>query len=146
MRILDTSCGPNMNTWFVGNHPVGHMVHIPRIITEPKPKQMKPPQEGPKDTKKEGKGSKKVHQPVEALQKALEAEKDQVQVQPTQTPEVSPFYKTFFMKARIMAGQADVANPSGSGAEDFKWLAKDEIEKVFDPAYWARVKNMLVEQ
>lgn len=71
----------------------------------------------------------------------------QVQVQPAEAAEpepVSSFYKTFFMKARIMAGQADVAN--ASGAEDFKWLAKDEIEKVFHPAYWVRVKNMLVEQ
>lgn len=26
-RILYSSCGPNMNTWFVGNHPVGHYVY-----------------------------------------------------------------------------------------------------------------------
>lgn len=52
--------------------------------------------------------------------------------------------KTFFMKARIMAGQADTS--SAAEAEDFKWLAKDEIQKLFHPAYWSRVKNMLVEQ
>lgn len=26
-RILYSSCGPNMNTWFVGNHPIGHYVY-----------------------------------------------------------------------------------------------------------------------
>ncbi len=26
-RILYSSCGPNMNTWFVGSHPVGHYIY-----------------------------------------------------------------------------------------------------------------------
>ena len=53
--------------------------------------------------------------------------------------------KTFFMKARIFAGQADVNNANGQ-YEDFKWLAKEEIENKVHPKYWSRVKDMLVEQ
>jgi len=52
--------------------------------------------------------------------------------------------KTFFMKARIMAGQAEVK--AGNELEDFKWLAKEEIQRLVHPDYWARIKNMLVVQ
>lgn len=54
--------------------------------------------------------------------------------------------KTFFMKARIMAGQADLAVAGDKDFEDFKWVSKDEAEKLVDPLYWRRVKNMLVAQ
>lgn len=53
--------------------------------------------------------------------------------------------KTFFMKARIFAGQADLAQNS-YGVEEFKWLSKEEVEKHVTSEYWASVKNMLVEQ
>ena len=53
--------------------------------------------------------------------------------------------KTFFMKGRIMAGQADIT-ANELGVEDFKWLAKEEVQKEVSPQYWANVKNMLVEQ
>ena len=53
--------------------------------------------------------------------------------------------KTFFMKGRIMAGQADI-KATELGVEEFKWLAKEEIQKEVSPQYWAKVKNMLVEQ
>lgn len=53
--------------------------------------------------------------------------------------------KTFFMKARIFAGQADL-NDNSYGVEEFKWLSKEEVEKHVTPEYWASVKNMLVEQ
>lgn len=50
--------------------------------------------------------------------------------------------KTFFMKARIMAGQANLEQ-NKFGLSDFKWLAKEEISKTVDSHYWASVKNML---
>jgi large subunit ribosomal protein L46 len=53
--------------------------------------------------------------------------------------------KTFFIKTRIFAGQADVAQQAAAW-EDFAWLSKDEIEKIVHPRYWARVKNMLSSQ
>lgn len=92
-----------MNTWFVGNHPVGHLIKTHQTKA------------------KDGK---------EATEETVEP--------------ASTIGKTFFMKARIMAGQADTTK--ASGVEDFKWLAKDELEKLFNPYYWSRVKNMLVEQ
>ena len=53
--------------------------------------------------------------------------------------------KTFFMKARIMAGQADVNGNTMEG-EDFRWLAKDEVQKYVTPWYWSNIRNMLVDQ
>lgn len=53
--------------------------------------------------------------------------------------------KTFFMKGRIMAGQANLKKNS-LGLKDFKWLAKDEIEKIVLDRYWAGVRNMLPER
>lgn len=49
------------------------------------------------------------------------------------------------MKARIMAGQADIKS-NELGVEDFKWLAKEEVQKEVSPRYWADIKNMLVQQ
>ncbi|KAF2714686.1 hypothetical protein K504DRAFT_395271 [Pleomassaria siparia CBS 279.74] len=51
-------------------------------------------------------------------------------------------YKTFFMKARIMAGQADLKE-NKLGLEDFKWLTREEIEKAVTFDYWRSVRNML---
>lgn len=53
--------------------------------------------------------------------------------------------KTFFMKGRILAGQADL-QATKLGYKDFRWLAKDEISGLVHPSYWRSVKNMLVEQ
>lgn len=53
--------------------------------------------------------------------------------------------KTFFMKARIMAGQANLEG-NKLGLTDFKWLAKEEIKDEVDKVYWHSVKNMLAER
>ncbi|PGH23765.1 hypothetical protein AJ80_02195 [Polytolypa hystricis UAMH7299] len=53
--------------------------------------------------------------------------------------------KTFFLKGRIMAGQADVT-ANTRGITDFKWLAKEEIQKVVLPGYWASVRNILADR
>ncbi|EER25191.1 hypothetical protein CPC735_017940 [Coccidioides posadasii C735 delta SOWgp] len=53
--------------------------------------------------------------------------------------------KTFFMKGRIMAGQADLS-ASTQGIADFKWLAKEEIQQHVNPHYWSAIKNMLAER
>ena len=81
--------------------------------------------------------------------------------------------KTFFMKARIMAGQADLSYSASSSVEgsspkqattsradgkdktlnmgveeieDFNWLSKEEVEATVHPDYWRGVKHMLVAQ
>jgi large subunit ribosomal protein L46 len=53
--------------------------------------------------------------------------------------------KTFFMKARIMAGQANLEN-NKFGLTDFKWLAKEEVKTEVNNKYWHSVKNMLAER
>jgi large subunit ribosomal protein L46 len=53
--------------------------------------------------------------------------------------------KTFFMKARIMAGQADLTS-NMRDLLDFKWLAREEIEQHVQPQYFSGVKNMLPER
>lgn len=50
--------------------------------------------------------------------------------------------KTFFMKGRIMAGQADLAE-NHYGLEDFKWLTRQELQKCLGKKYFSNVRNML---
>lgn len=53
--------------------------------------------------------------------------------------------KTFFIKGRIMAGQADLkGNPLGY--TDFKWLTREELEKELSPEYFKGVRNMMVDR
>lgn len=57
----------------------------------------------------------------------------------------TPGEKTFFMKARIMAGQADIKD-NMFGLEDFKWLTWEEVEKHVASRYFSFVKNMLADR
>ena len=53
--------------------------------------------------------------------------------------------KTFFLKGRIMAGQADLkGNPFGY--TDFKWLTREELEKELAPEYFKGVRNMMADR
>ena len=98
-RTLVESGGVNMNTWIIGNAPVGHYTG----------------KEPTADMRPEGE-VKSEHQGE----------------------------KTYFMKARIMAGQFDL-KASQVGLSGFRWLTKEELEKNLDPVYWKAVRNMLVE-
>lgn len=53
--------------------------------------------------------------------------------------------KTFFIKGRIMAGQADL---SGNllGYKDFNWLTKEELQEKFPLSYFRSVKNMMADR
>lgn len=53
--------------------------------------------------------------------------------------------KTFFMKSRIMAGQADLS-ASVEKLKDFKWLSKEEIPQFVTQQYYSYVKNMLADR
>lgn len=53
--------------------------------------------------------------------------------------------KTFFIKTRIFAGQADVAQENRIWV-DFAWLSKEEIQERVHEKYYSRIKNMLAEQ
>ena len=87
-----------MNTWVVGNIPIGHQVYkySQGIVNERK-------------------------------ESVLHGE------------------KIFFMKARILAGQANLKD-NQLGLEDFQWLAKEEIQKLLDPRNWNAVRNILPER
>jgi large subunit ribosomal protein L46 len=53
--------------------------------------------------------------------------------------------KTFFMKSRIMAGQADLSS-NLQDLTDFKWLTKEELQQHVLPQYFSNIKNMLSER
>ena len=73
---------------------------------------------------------------VQDLQRRQQAEEKEV-----------PFAveKTFFMKARVLAGQADLTG-NKLGFSEFKWLAKEEIQGVVSTYYFTKIKNMLAER
>lgn len=50
--------------------------------------------------------------------------------------------KTFFMKGRIMTGQANLKD-NLFGLQDFKWLTREEIQRHTGPRYYSLIKNML---
>lgn len=54
----------------------------------------------------------------------------------------TPGEKTFFLKGRIMAGQADL-NGNKHGLTDFKWLTKDELKETLPQEYFSCIRNML---
>ena len=53
--------------------------------------------------------------------------------------------KIFFMKARIMAGQAYMKD-NKLGLSDFQWLDREEIQRALQPRDWNAVKNLLPER
>ncbi|KAF2497527.1 ribosomal protein [Lophium mytilinum] len=98
-RVLVHNGGLNMNTWVVGNVPVGHY-SFDYVKRRPHPERAN----------------------VEALGE-----------------------KIFFMKARIMAGQASLED-NKLGIKDFKWLTKEEVQKVVNQKYWSAIQNMLTDR
>jgi len=50
--------------------------------------------------------------------------------------------KIFFLKGRIMAGQADLKG-NAHGLTDFKWLTKEELKEALPREYFWNVRNML---
>lgn len=53
--------------------------------------------------------------------------------------------KVFFLKGRIMAGQADLS-ANEYGDQEFRWLTKEEIQGVVTTGYWGSVRDMLTER
>ena len=53
--------------------------------------------------------------------------------------------RTFFIKGRIMAGQADLKG-NLYGLSDFKWLTTEEVKKVVASKYWSFVKGMMADR
>ncbi|KAI2731980.1 hypothetical protein CBS147332_1119 [Penicillium roqueforti] len=53
--------------------------------------------------------------------------------------------KIFFLKSRMMAGQADLS-VNTQGLKDFKWLAKEELPQYLNTQYYSNIKNMLADR
>lgn len=53
--------------------------------------------------------------------------------------------KTFFMKARIMAGKP-ILDGNKYGILDYQWLAKEEMKEVLGPFLWSAVKNSIADR
>ncbi|KXS95704.1 hypothetical protein AC578_10766 [Pseudocercospora eumusae] len=106
-RILLQTAGVNMNTWVVGNHPVGHLV---QQFREPQVTKILP------------------HKLVTTASKEFEQDEHGE--------------KVFFMKARIMAGQANL-DSNELGVKDFAWLTKEEISEKVHGTYFRAIYNML---
>lgn len=50
--------------------------------------------------------------------------------------------KTFFLKGRIMAGQADLTG-NLHGLTDFRWLTREELEELLPEKYFKSVRGMM---
>ena len=53
--------------------------------------------------------------------------------------------KVFFLKGRIMAGQADITGNT-LGVKDFKWLTQKELAEVVGIPYFLRIRNSLYQR
>lgn len=96
-----------MNTWVVGNHPIGHHTNT----------------------------FKSTEVNKIARHKLVTSATDEFEQEEYGE-------KIFFMKARIMAGQANVVK-NDLGIKDFLWLTKEEIGEKVAPQYFNSIKNML---
>jgi large subunit ribosomal protein L46 len=85
-----------MNTWIVGNQPIGHIE-----IQHAKPRE-----------------------------------------RPASPGTIEQGERTFFVKGRIMAGQANITQ-NKFGVKDYKWLSREEIQGVVHPRYWSKIQGML---
>lgn len=55
--------------------------------------------------------------------------------------------KHFFLKSRIMAGQADLSSKGKElGWQEFKWLTKEEVQQHTTRRYYAQVETMLADR
>lgn len=104
-----------MNTWLVGTHPIGHHILPYSSGGKPSPILSRIPP------------NRLVRTSHEDVEREEYGE------------------KVFFMKGRIMAGQADISK-NELGGSDFQWLAKEEVQRVVSPGYWSSVRNMLAER
>ena len=53
--------------------------------------------------------------------------------------------KVFFLKGRILAGQANLKG-NKMGYEDFNWLTKEELTEKLEERYFRSVRNMMADR
>ncbi|KAK5740372.1 hypothetical protein LTR17_004635 [Elasticomyces elasticus] len=111
-RVLIQAFGINMNTWIVGTHPVGHhqMLYTSGGAPAPRLAKIAP------------------NHLVSTSQNLPEHEQEEYGE------------KVFFMKGRMMSGQADLSKNEYKDQE-FRWLAREEVEEVVTGGYWRSVRD-----
>ncbi|KAK3635806.1 hypothetical protein LTR56_014512 [Elasticomyces elasticus] len=116
-RVLIQAFGINMNTWIVGTHPVGHhqMLYTSGGAPAPRLAKIAP------------------NHLVSTSQNLPEHEQEEYGE------------KVFFMKGRMLSGQADLSKNEYKDQE-FRWLAREEVEEVVTGGYWRSVRGMLAER
>ena len=98
-----------MNTWIVGNHPIGHYT----------------------STFGEAYNATVLANPLVRTSSEFKQEEHGE--------------KIFFMKGRIMAGQADLSK-NDYGDLDFQWLAREEVQEKVGKNYWQDIRGMLTDR
>ena len=146
-RLIVETGGVNMNTWVVGNWPVGHQVH-----TYVKPKSS--------STTAAARAAATDEAPPSPLP-PIPSSSSQQSPQSSRSSDPILGSKTFFMKARIAAGQVDLSSVAasskpgtGSSASsrsspsptDFQWLCREELEGVLSHGDWSAVRGCLAER
>lgn len=111
-RVLAENAGVNMNTWMVGRHPIAHHKQEPKFASGG--------EQGTEDSKSEVSNS--------------DVSKSEVS-----KSEASRGSLDFFLKGRIMAGQADIGNNT-FGVKAFQWLTKDELKHHLHPKLYMSVQ------
>ena len=99
-----------MNTWIVGNHPIGHFA------------------------------TSDFAAPALAKIRANPLVSTSTEFEQAEYGE-----KVFFMKGRIMAGQADLTK-NDYGDKDFQWLAREEVQEKVSKGYWDAIRGMLTDR
>ncbi|TKA33414.1 hypothetical protein B0A54_14111 [Friedmanniomyces endolithicus] len=116
-RILVQGFGIDMNTWIVGNHPIGHHQMNYTSGGAPAPRLAKI-----------------------TSNRLVSTSRDRAEYEQEEYGE-----KVFFMKGRMMTGQADIAK-NEYGDSEFRWLVKEEVEEAVTGGYWKSVRDMLAER
>lgn len=118
-----------MNTWVVGNVPVGHYTFdFPTGVVQ-----------GAGDDDASA-GARDADAEASAGDANADTSRSSHSQQRVEVGE-----KVFFLKARVLAGQADLAR-NALGLREFRWLARDEVRALVTPRYWAMTGDMLAER
>jgi len=135
--VLVQSGGLNMNTWIVGHAPIGHHIKSPRFPAVEALNQ-------DASTKISQRSSGLSQSAYKAKLRREGKERDEAARAAGLAP-TALGVRTFFMKGRIMAGQANIEG-NQFGLTKFRWLTKKEIQAVFPEQYFESIKNMLADR
>ncbi|KAG9247251.1 putative 54S ribosomal protein L17, mitochondrial [Calycina marina] len=136
-RVLVQTAGVNMNTWIVGHAPIGHHEKRPKFPAVPA---------HTKDTP--AALTKAKAEPSKSSQASKLRREARERDEAARTAGIAPEIlgeRTFYMKVRIMAGQANLEG-NAFGLENFCWLTKTEIGEKFRPQDFAKVQDMLADR